>query len=74
MEKFREKLQTIFPIGHITEEDFRCLLGDGDMPRTVLVRDRVVQEVWDTEILDEHTVKSILEVVCPKKKKRTDNT
>lgn len=44
------------------------------MPRTVHVRDRVVQEVWDTEIPDEHTVKSILEVVCPKKKKRTDNT
>ena len=61
LEKFREDLQVIFPIGHITEEDFLRLLGDGNLPRTFLVRDRVVQEVWDIEIPDEQTVKSILE-------------
>ena len=61
LEKFRKDLQVIFPIGNITEEDFRSLLGDGSLPRTFLMRDRVVQEVWDIEIPDEHTVKSILE-------------
>jgi hypothetical protein len=62
LEKFRKDLQVIFPIEHITEKDFWRLLGDGNVPRTFLVRDRVVQEVWDIEIPDEHTVKSILEV------------
>lgn len=62
LEKFRKDLQVIFPIGHITEEDFRRLLGDGNVPRTFLVRDRVVQEVWDIEIPDEHTIKSIIAV------------
>ena len=61
LEKFRKDLQVIFPIGHIIEKDFWRLLGDGNVPRTFLVRDRVVQEVWDIEIPDEHTVKSILE-------------
>lgn len=62
LKTFRKELQAIFPIGHITEEDFRRLLGDGNVPRTFLVRDRVVQEVWDIEIPDEDTVKSILGV------------
>ena len=62
LKAFREELQVIFPIGQITEEDFWRLLGDGNVPRTLLVRDSVVQEVWDIEIPDEHTVKSILEV------------
>jgi len=62
LEKFRKDLQVIFPIGHIIKEDFWRMLGDGNVPRTFLVRDRVVQEVWDIEIPDEHTVKSILEV------------
>jgi hypothetical protein len=55
LKTFRKELQAIFPIGRITEEDFWRLLGDGDVPRTFLVRDRVVQEVWDTEIPDEDT-------------------
>jgi len=54
--------QVIFPIGHITEKDFWHLLGDGDVPRTFLVRDRVVKEVWNTEIPDEDTIKSIVAV------------
>jgi len=62
LKAFREELQVIFPIGQITEEDFWRLLGHGNVPRTLLVRDSVVQEVWDIEIPDEHTVKSILEV------------
>lgn len=62
LKSFREELQVIFPIGRITEEDFWRLLGDGDVPRTFLMRDRVVQEVWDTEIPDEDTIKSIAAV------------
>jgi len=62
LKAFREELQTIFPIGLITEEDFWRLLGDGNVPRTFLVRDRVVQEVWNTEIPDEDTIKSIVVV------------
>jgi uncharacterized membrane protein YphA (DoxX/SURF4 family) len=62
LKTFRKELQVIFPIGLITEEDFWRLLGDGDVPRTFLVRDRVVQEVWDTEIPDDDTIKSIVAV------------
>jgi len=62
LKTFRKELKTIFPIGLITEEDFWRLLGDGGTPRTFLVRDRVVQEVWDTEIPDENTIKSIVAV------------
>lgn len=62
LKAFRKELQAIFPIGHITEEDFWRLLGDGNVPRTFLVRDRVVQEVWDIEIPDEDTIKSIVAV------------
>ncbi len=62
LKTFRKELQVIFPIGLITEEDFWRLLGDGDTPRTFLVRDRVVQEVWNSEIPDEDTIKSIVAV------------
>ena len=62
LKTFRKELQVIFPIGHITDENFRRLLGDGDTPRTFLVRDRVVQEVWDTEIPDEDAIKAIIAV------------
>ena len=56
---FRKEFQTRFPIGHISEEVFWRLLGDGDMPRTLLVRNGVRQKVWDTEIPDKDTIKSI---------------
>ena len=59
---FRKEFQAIFPIGHISEENFWRLLGDGDIPRTFLVRDRVVQEVWDIEIPEKRAITSILEV------------
>jgi hypothetical protein len=62
LKTFRKELQAIFPIGLITEEDFWRLLGNGDLPRTFLVRDRVVQGVWDTEIPDKDTIKSIAPV------------
>jgi len=62
LKTFRKELQVIFPIGLITEEDFWRLLEDGDVPRTFLVRDRVVQEVWNIEIPDEDTIKSMVVV------------
>jgi hypothetical protein len=56
---FREEFQALFPIGRISEDVFWRLLGDGDVPRTFLVRNRVWQEIWDTEIPDKDTIKSI---------------
>ena len=58
---FEDELQALFPIGRITEEEFWRLLGDGNVPRTLLVRDHVVKRVWDVEIPDEDTVRSIIE-------------
>jgi len=56
---FREEFQARFPIGRISEEVFWRLLGDGDVPRIFLLRNRVWQKVWDTEIPDKDTIKSI---------------
>jgi len=62
LKTFTKELQVIFPIGLITEKDFRRLLGDGDTPRTFLVHDRVVKGVWNSEIPNEDTIKSIVAV------------
>ncbi|MBW2048676.1 MAG: hypothetical protein JRJ09_09150 [Deltaproteobacteria bacterium] len=47
---FQEELRVNFPIGQISREDFWRLLENGSVPRTFLVRDNVVERVWDVEI------------------------
>lgn len=47
---FRNQFQPVFPLGRVTDKAFWRLLGDGDVPRTLLVKDRKVLKVWDYEI------------------------
>ena len=57
-ERFMEEFQPHFPVGQINEETFWRLLGDGDIPRTMLVRDMRVYEVWDLSVPDKEVIKA----------------
>jgi hypothetical protein len=43
---FKEEFQPIFPIGKISEEDFWDLIGTGNIPSFILVKDKLVKQVW----------------------------
>jgi hypothetical protein len=58
--EFQSKFKPQFPIGHISDEDFRRLLVSGDTPRTLLLRDANVLKVWDVKAPTETEVKSAL--------------
>jgi hypothetical protein len=57
---FVEKFQPSFPIGQIEEDAFLRLLGYGDVPRTILLRDRHVRRVWDKDVPDKDMIKAAL--------------
>ena len=57
--RFAEEFQSVFPIGQITKADFWHLLGDGDMPRTILFSDQHVLKVWDKKIPDIDRIKAV---------------
>jgi hypothetical protein len=44
---FVDQYQPVFPLGQIDDDVFWRLLGDGDMPRSILVRNGYVTQVWD---------------------------
>jgi uncharacterized membrane protein YphA (DoxX/SURF4 family) len=44
---FVEQFQPMFSVGQIDENVFWRLLGDGDMPRTILAHNGYVKQVWD---------------------------
>ena len=46
---FADDFHPLFALGQIEDEVFWRLLGDGDMPRTILVRDGFVKRVWDVD-------------------------
>ena len=56
---FVSAFEPVFPIGRINKEDFWRLLGDGDIPRIILVRDRQVKQVWDRDILAEDIIEAV---------------
>jgi hypothetical protein len=60
--RFIDTFQPLFQVGQIGENDFWRLLADGEMPRTILVRDGRIIQVWDQIIPDEDTVRAALAV------------
>jgi hypothetical protein len=48
--RFQEEFRPNFPLHPIDEDPFWRLLGDGDIPRVILITDRRVKGVWDVEI------------------------
>ncbi len=58
--KFMEEFQPAFPLGQIEEDVFWRLLGLGDVPRTILLKDMRVQRVWDRHVPDRKSIKAAL--------------
>lgn len=57
---FVEEFQPMFPVGQISENVFWRLLGSGDIPRYMLVRDQHVLHTWDQDVPDKDTIQSAL--------------
>ncbi|MFC1863823.1 MauE/DoxX family redox-associated membrane protein [Thermodesulfobacteriota bacterium] len=57
--RFKEQFQPFFPISKISEEDFWGLLGTGNMPRIILVRDKLVKRVWYEAVPSADEIKSL---------------
>jgi hypothetical protein len=48
--RFQAECAPLFPIGRISEDTFWQLLGDGELPRLLLVRDGRIQRAWNKEV------------------------
>lgn len=58
--QFVEEFLPVFPIGHIDDEVFWRLLGDGNLPRVFLVRNGTVMHTWNASVPDSEAVRAIL--------------
>ena len=58
--EFIEEFGASFPVGQISEDDFWRLLGEGDIPRFILVQDGGVLQVWDRVVPDKDMISSTL--------------
>lgn len=58
--RFIEELQPAFPVGPVNKDIFWHMLGDGDIPRTLLVRDGEVLETWDKRVPDQQSIREKL--------------
>jgi hypothetical protein len=56
--EFTEAFLPVFPIGHISEDLFWQLLSDGTMPRTILLEDGRIKQVWDKTVPDEDAIRA----------------
>jgi hypothetical protein len=59
-ETFVEAFQPDFPIAHVSDALFWQLLGDGDVPRILLLCDRQVEQAWDHTVPDENMIRAKL--------------
>ena len=58
--RFIEEFQPAFPLGQIEESVFFRILGLGDVPRTILVKDMRVQGVWDHHVPDRKLIEAAM--------------
>ncbi len=58
--RFIEELQPAFPLAQIEESVFFRLLGLGDVPRTILLRDQRVGGVWDKDVPSADRIRSVI--------------
>jgi hypothetical protein len=49
---FIEQYQPVFPVEAIREDSFWKLLGDGDLPRVILINDQRTLKIWDMDVPD----------------------
>jgi hypothetical protein len=58
--RFIEEFQPAFPLVQIEESVFFRLLGIGEVPRTILLKDRRVHRVWDHHVPDRKMVETAI--------------
>jgi thiol-disulfide isomerase/thioredoxin/uncharacterized membrane protein len=57
---FIENFQPDFPLAQIGESVFLRLLGLGDVPRTILLRDQRVRGVWDKDVPSADIIRAVI--------------
>lgn len=58
--RFIEEFQPAFPLARIEANAFWRLLGLGDVPRTILLKDKRVQSVWDHHVPDRKLIEAAM--------------
>ena len=58
--KFVETFKPDFPIGRIGEETFWRLMGEGDIPRMILLKEREIRRIWDRQLPEEEQIHAAL--------------
>jgi hypothetical protein len=53
---FFDEFQPDFPLGQISKDDFWRLLGDGDIPCFIFLRDGRVEKVWNGKVPDPESI------------------
>ena len=59
-QKFVQEFEPLFPIGQISDRDFWALLGQGEIPRIMLLRNGRILKAWNRSVPDPGTIKSSL--------------
>lgn len=58
--QFAEAFYPAFAVGGIHEETFWRLMGDGDLPRVILIKAKRILKIWDVDLPDEAAVRIAL--------------
>jgi uncharacterized membrane protein YphA (DoxX/SURF4 family) len=58
--RFASECEPAYPIGQIDEDHFWQLVGDGSVPRFLLVHNSRIQKVWDETVPDWETIMNVL--------------
>jgi len=57
--EFTEAFLPVFPIGKISDDLFWRLLADGHMPRTILLEDGHIRQVWDQTVPSSDDIEAV---------------
>ncbi|MEA1949474.1 MAG: hypothetical protein U9N83_19520 [Thermodesulfobacteriota bacterium] len=58
--RFVEEFKPVYPVAQIEEDDFWKLIGQGEVPRFILVQNSKIQKVWDENVPDWETIMKVL--------------
>ncbi len=58
---FMDEFDPSFSIGEVQNKVFWDLLGDGDMPRTMLLEDGLILKAWDETVPESEEIRSLLQ-------------
>lgn len=58
--RFASEFEPAYPIGQMDQDDFWQLVGDGGVPKFLLVHNSKIQKVWDENVPDWETIMNVL--------------